>query len=69
METVDYGDTDYRAVMGDDSKNYDYESKSLGAAGYQKQEFDDETGEIVSSEEDEFEEESYEEDFAADDHV
>ena len=69
METVDYGDTDYRAVMGDDSKNYDYESRSLGAAGYQKQEFDDETGEIVSSEEDEFEEESFEEDFAADDDV
>ncbi len=65
METVDYGDTDYRAVMGDDSKNYDYESKSLGAAGYQKQEFDDETGEIVSSEEEEFEEEAFEDDFAA----
>ncbi len=65
METVDYGDTDYRAVMGDDSKNYDYERKSLGAAGYQKQEFDDETGEIVSSEEEEFEEEAFEDDFAA----
>ena len=66
METVDYGDTDYRAVMGDDSKNYDYESKSLGEAGYQQQEFDNETGEIVNTDEEEYEEDSFEEDFATD---
>ena len=51
METVDYGDTDYRSIMEADSKN-DYERESLGRAGYQQQEFDDETGEIVSSEDD-----------------
>ena len=46
-ENVDYGDTDYRSVMGDDSKNYD--DKSLSDAGYQKEEFN-EDGEIVAAE-------------------
>jgi len=48
-ENVDYGDTDYRSVMGDDSKNYD-DNQSFKDAGYQPQEFD-ESGEIVDSEE------------------
>ena len=50
-ENVDYGNTDYRSVMGDDSKNYD--DDSLSKAGYQKQEFD-ESGEIVAADEDDF---------------
>ena len=59
-ENVDYGNTDYRSVMGDDSKNYD--DDSLSKAGYQKQEFD-ESGEIVAADEDDF----AADDFAADD--
>ena len=42
--------------MENDSKNYGYEEKSFGAMGYQTQEFDAESGEIVDSDE------SYEED-------
>jgi len=51
METVDYGETDFRKVMGDDSRNYD--RRSLSDAGYQQQEFN-ESGEIVASEEEEY---------------
>ena len=54
-ENVDYGDTDYRAVMGDDSKNYD--DKSLSDAGYSKQAYNEETGNFEAAEE-EYEEES-----------
>ena len=51
METVDYGDTDYRYEIEGDSKGYEkYEKDSLGALGYQHQEFD-EGGELVSTEE------------------
>ena len=50
METIDYGDTDYRYEMGDDRKYDDYEKDSLGRMGYQAQEFDNESGELVSSE-------------------
>ena len=57
METIDYGDTDYRYEMGDDRKYDDYDNSSLGEMGYQAQEYDDESGEIVDSEEDEEEEE------------
>ena len=53
METIDYGDTDYRYEMGDDRKYDDYDNSSLGEMGYQAQEYDDESGEIVDSEEDE----------------
>ena len=63
-ENVDYGDTDYRAVMGDDSKNYD--NKSLSNAGYQQQEFD-ESGEMVSAEEEEYIPETDDMSFAEDD--
>ena len=52
METIDYGDTDYRYEMEGDSKNYDYESESLGSLGYQKQEFDEDSGELVNSDND-----------------
>ena len=67
METIDYGDTDYRYEMGDDRKYDDYDNSSLGEMGYQAQEFDDESGEFISSEdeddeeEDEFDDVSYEE--------
>ncbi len=68
METIEYGDTDYRYEMEGDSKNYNYESESLGSMGYQKQEFDAESGELVSAEEeteedDAFYAEEMEEDF------
>ena len=49
METIDYGDTDYRYEMEGDSRNYDYEQESLGSMGYQKQEFDEDSGELVSA--------------------
>ena len=62
MESVDYGDTDYRSVMESDSRN-DYNRESLGRAGYQQQEFDKETGEIVSAEDDDFEEDIEDESF------
>ena len=61
MESVDYGETDFRSIMGDDSKNYD--DKSLSNAGYQQQEINEE-GEMVPAQEDYAE---VEEDFASDD--
>ncbi|MCM1251192.1 MAG: DNA-directed RNA polymerase subunit beta [Clostridium sp.] len=51
MESVDYSETDYRYEMEGDSRDYDYDKESLGSLGYQKQEFDEESGELVSSEE------------------
>ncbi len=65
METVDYSENDYRYEIEGDSRDYDYEKESLGSMGYQKQEFDEESGELVSSEEPE--EDFLEEDFAEDD--
>ncbi len=65
METVDYSENDYRYEIEGDSRNYDYEKESFGQMGYQKQEFDEESGELVSSEEPE--EDFLEEDFAEDD--
>ena len=50
METIDYGENDYRYEIEGDSRNYDYEKDSLGSMGYQKQEFDEDSGELVSSE-------------------
>ncbi len=52
MESVDYSDSEYRFDL-DNDKNYNYESESFGAHGYQKQEFDDESGELVNADEDE----------------
>lgn len=57
MENIDYGDTDYRYEMEGDSKNYNYEQESLGSMGYQKQEFDEDSGELINADEDELEEE------------
>ncbi|MCI6552154.1 MAG: DNA-directed RNA polymerase subunit beta [Lachnospiraceae bacterium] len=51
VETIDYGDNDYRYEMEGDSRNYDYEQESLGDMGYQKQEFDADSGELVSTDE------------------
>ncbi len=53
METIDYGDTDYRYEIEGDSKGYDYEKESLGSMGYQKQEFDEDSGELISSDDEE----------------
>jgi DNA-directed RNA polymerase subunit beta len=53
METIDYGDTDYRYEIEGDRKYDDYDNESLGEMGYQAQEFD-ESGELVSAEDDSF---------------
>ncbi|MBD5475743.1 MAG: DNA-directed RNA polymerase subunit beta [Lachnospiraceae bacterium] len=53
METIDYGENDYRYEIEGDSRNYDYEKDSFGSMGYQKQEFDEDSGELISSDEDE----------------
>ncbi|MCD7744222.1 MAG: DNA-directed RNA polymerase subunit beta [Lachnospiraceae bacterium] len=50
-ETSDYGETDFRAVMGDDRKYNDKEDKSLGSYGFSRQEFNGD--ELVAVEEDE----------------
>ena len=53
METIDYGDSEYRYELENDSRNYGYEEEqSFGSMGYQTQEFDAESGEIVASEDD-----------------
>ena len=62
METVDYGDTDYRYEIEGDDKNYDYDKGSFASMGYQHQEFDEDSGELVSSDEEEDEDMS-EDDF------
>ena len=59
METVDYADTDYRYELEGDSRNYDYEKDSLGSMGYQKQEFDEDSGELVNSEDEEEDEDDF----------
>ena len=66
METVDYGESDYRYEIEGDSRNYDYEKNSLGSMGYQKQEFDEGSGELVNSEEEEDEAEFSEEELEMD---
>ncbi len=53
MESIDYGDTDYRYEIEGDDKNYDYDKGSFGAMGYQQQEFDEDSGELISADEDE----------------
>ncbi len=52
MESVDYSDTDYRYEIEGDTRNYDYGNESLGSLGYQTQEFDEASGELVAVEED-----------------
>ncbi len=63
MESIDYGETDYRYEIEGDSGSYNREEDSLGSMGYQKQEFD-EDGELVSAEEEE-DDEAFEDDFSA----
>ena len=63
IETIDYGESDYRYEIEGDSRGYDYERESFGSMGYQRQEFDEDSGQLVSSDEEEadsFEEESEE---------
>ena len=51
-ETLDYGSAEIRRELEGDSKKYEYDNRELGALGYQKQEFDDESEEIVNVDED-----------------
>ena len=53
MESVDYNDSEYRYDLEGDAKNFGYESESLSAHGFQKQEFDAASGELVSADEEE----------------
>ncbi len=59
METIDYGDTDYRYEMEGDRKYDDYDNGSLGEMGYQAQAFDDESGELVSTDDDDEYDDAY----------
>ena len=56
METIDYGESDYRYEIEGDSRSYDYEQESFGSMGYQRQEFDEDSGELVSSDEEDADE-------------
>ena len=75
METIDYGDSDYRYEIEGERKYEEYDNSSLGAMGYQAQEFDKESGELVTSDEelsdddieDTFEEEIFEEELVVED--
>ena len=70
METIDYGDTDYRYEMEGDRKYNDYDSGTLGEMGYQAQEFDDVSGELISTEDEDFSDDDYEEEnFDGDDEL
>ncbi|MCM1050240.1 MAG: DNA-directed RNA polymerase subunit beta [Clostridiales bacterium] len=60
MESVDYGESEYRYEIEGEPGNYEQDKESLGALGYQEQEFDEESGELVNSEDDFMEE--YQED-------
>ena len=62
MESVDYGETDYRYEIEGDSRDYNREEESFSSMGYQKQEFD-EDGELVSAEDEE--DEAFDDDFDA----
>ena len=59
MESIDYGDTDYRYEMEGDRKYDDYGNGELGQMGYQAQEFDDDSGELVNADEDDFDEDAF----------
>ena len=50
-ETIDYGETDLRYAIEGDNK-YGAQEENLGQMGYQKQEFDEESGELVAAEDD-----------------
>ena len=63
METIDYGDTDYRYEMEGDDKNYDYDKESFGSMGYQQQEYDEDSGEFVSADDEEDLDDGFDEEF------
>ena len=68
-ENIDYGENDYRYEIEGDNKNYDYDKSSLSSMGYQQQEFDEESGELVNAEDEEPDEEfdgDFEDDLAMD---
>ena len=68
-ENIDSGDTDYRYEIEGVNKNYNYEKSSLSSMGYQQQEFDEESGELVNTEDDDADEEfdgDFEDDLSAD---
>ncbi len=48
METIDYGDTDYKYEMEGDNRNRDYDQEGFEKNGYSRQKFDDESGELVA---------------------
>ena len=48
METIDYGDTDMRAEMEGGHRGSYNEEDSLGSMGYQKQEFDEDSEELIN---------------------
>ena len=52
QESVDYTERDYRFEMEGDRRNYNYESENLSSMGYQTQEFDDESEELITIEDD-----------------
>ncbi|MEG1848212.1 MAG: DNA-directed RNA polymerase subunit beta [Lachnospiraceae bacterium] len=60
-ESIDYGETDYRYEIEGDSGNQAHDDRALGAMGYQKQEFDHVTGELVAAEDEELEDADLEE--------
>jgi len=62
METIDYGENDYRYEIEGEARNVDYEKDSLGTHGYQKQEFNAKNGELVAAEEELEEEIDFDED-------
>jgi DNA-directed RNA polymerase subunit beta len=64
METVDYTESEFRYELEGGPRNYNYGNESFGAHGYQTQEFNEDNGELVSTEDEEsendFEEEVFE---------
>ena len=66
LKTIDYGDTDMRAEMEGGHRGSYNEEDSLGSMGYQKQEFDADSGELVSADEDEDADGEFDDDFTLD---
>jgi len=54
QESVDYAERDYRFEMEGDRRNYNYESENLSSMGYQTQEFDDESEELITIDDDDY---------------
>ena len=48
LKTIDYGDTDMRAEMEGGHRGSYNEEDSLGSMGYQKQEFDEDSEELIN---------------------